>query len=91
MRKDAVSETIISYMEKAPAFRDKEHQKAWLIKVASNKCRDMLRADKRRRWVSWRMWRSCAGRSGDRDVMSELLDLPPKYRLAVYLALYSGL
>ena len=40
---DAVQETFIKYMTKAPDFSDSEHEKAWLIKTALNKCRDMLR------------------------------------------------
>lgn len=87
---DAVSETIIKYIEKAPAFADKEHRKAWLIKVASNKCRDMLRADKRRRWVSLEDVAQLCRQERDRDVMYELLNLPPKYRLAVYLHYVAG-
>ena len=39
---DVVQETIIKYMQKAPKFNNKEHEKAWLIKVATNKCRDIL-------------------------------------------------
>lgn len=87
---DAVSETIIKYSEKAPAFADKEHQKAWLIKVASNNCRDMLRADRRRRWVSLEDVTELCRQERDRDVMYELLNLPPKYRLAVYLHYVAG-
>lgn len=40
---DVIQETMIRYFQKAPIFRDKEHEKAWLIKVATNRCRDMLR------------------------------------------------
>ena len=40
---DAVQETFIAYTTKSPVFSDKEHEKAWLLKVASNKCRDLLR------------------------------------------------
>ncbi len=87
---DAVSETIIKYIEKAPAFADKEHQKAWLIKVASNKCRDMLRADRRRNWVSLDDMRELCREEQDREVMYELLSLPPKYRLAIYLHYIAG-
>lgn len=87
---DAVSETIIKYIEKAPAFADKEHRKAWLIKVASNNCRDMLRADRRRRWVSLEDVTELCRQERDRDVMYELLNLPPKYRLAVYLHYVAG-
>ena len=37
---DAVQETMIRYMQKAPAFETAEHEKAWLITTAKNKCRD---------------------------------------------------
>lgn len=40
---DAVQETYIKYFQKASAFESNEHQKAWLIRVATNKCRDTLR------------------------------------------------
>ena len=44
---DAVQETLIKYLQKAPAFENTEHEKAWLITVATNKCRDILRFQKR--------------------------------------------
>ena len=40
---DAVQETFLKYMTKSPAFNDSEHEKAWLLRVASNECKDMLR------------------------------------------------
>ena len=44
---DAVQETFLTYMQKAPQFDSREHEKAWLITVATNKCRDMLRYQKK--------------------------------------------
>ena len=41
---DAVQETILKYLQKAPDFRDAEHEKAWLLRVAANHCRDVLRS-----------------------------------------------
>lgn len=40
---DAIQDTFCRYLEKKPEFRDEEHKKAWLIKVATNICRDMMR------------------------------------------------
>ena len=40
---DAVQDTYIKYMTKAPQFRDSEHEKAWLIRVATNICKNMIR------------------------------------------------
>lgn len=41
---DAFQETFLKYaLAEETDFQDDEHRKAWLIKVSSNVCRDMLR------------------------------------------------
>lgn len=44
---DIVQETYIRYMNKAPEFKEDEYEKAWLIKVCRNICKDMCRFRKR--------------------------------------------
>lgn len=87
---DAVSETFIRYMRKAPPFRDSAHEKAWLCTVAANICRDMLR--KRRRLVSLEQTElsGCAQTIEDRTVLDALNRLPEKYRSVLYLHYVEG-
>ncbi len=40
---DAVQETFIKYLSKPFAFFSGEQEKAWLVKVCTNTCRDILR------------------------------------------------
>lgn len=40
---DAVQDTVIKYLTKSPTFRDTEHEKAWFITVATNRCKNMRR------------------------------------------------
>ena len=40
---DAVQDTFIKYLSKSPTFNDSEHEKAWLITVATNRCKNMRR------------------------------------------------
>lgn len=40
---DAIQETFCRLIEKKPGFENEEHEKAWLIHVATNICRDMMR------------------------------------------------
>ena len=40
---DAVQETMLKYLQKAPAFENAEHEKAWLIRVVTNQCKDINR------------------------------------------------
>ena len=43
-REDAFQETFLRLARKRMKFADDEHRKAWLIRVASNVCKDMLKS-----------------------------------------------
>ncbi|MDR2036023.1 MAG: sigma-70 family RNA polymerase sigma factor [Coriobacteriales bacterium] len=45
---DAFQETLLKYALSNTHFNDEQHRKAWLIKVATNTCRDLLKAAHRR-------------------------------------------
>ena len=45
--KDVLQETFLTYMTKRPHFHSVEHEKAWLIKVSQNKCKEFLRFHKK--------------------------------------------
>ena len=38
---EAIQETFIKLIDKAPDFSDQEHKKAWLIRVITNHCKNM--------------------------------------------------
>ena len=40
---DAVQETFIKYLEHKKKFHDPEHEKAWLLRVNINICKNMMR------------------------------------------------
>lgn len=48
---DAVQEVLIRYIKKAPVFADSDKEKAWLLRVMINLCKDMLRYQSRRKFV----------------------------------------
>lgn len=87
---DAVAETIIRYIQKAPEFRDSEQEKAWLFKVAANLCRDMLR--KRKRLVSLEDTElsDLVLETQDREILEALDKLPEQYRTVIYLTYVEG-
>ena len=82
---DVVQETIIKYYQKAPVFLDCEHQKAWLIKVAANKCRDILRFQKRHIHIDDSFLESVPEQTTDYSIIEALTALPEKYRLVMAL------
>lgn len=88
---DAVSETMLRYIRKAPEFRDSGHERAWLYTVAANICRDMLR--KRGRTVSLdqaELFMDYAREPEDKAVLEALGRLPEKYRTVLYLCCVEG-
>ena len=81
---DAVQEAFIRYMQKAPVFRDASHEKAWLMTVAANKCRDMLRFKGRHPQVGIDAIAETAEQSSS-GIMDVLMTLPEKFRLVLML------
>ena len=87
---DAVQETYIKYMLSSPPFNGDEHEKAWLITVAANKCRDMLRFRKRHAADSDDILRDRAAETESRGVLEALLEVPEKYRIVLTLHYIEG-
>lgn len=82
---DVVQETMIKYYQKSPVFRDDEHEKAWLIKVAANKCRDLLRFRVRHPQVEDDFLEKVSFDSSDSGIIEALTSLPEKLRLVMTL------
>lgn len=87
---DAVQETFIQYYQKAPDFTNREHEKAWLFKVATNKCRDQLRFRSRHSHVDLDSIQACTPEVQDKDILIALMELPEKYRLVLTLHYVEG-
>ena len=82
---DAIQETYIKYFQKAPLFDSKEHQKAWLIRVATNKCRDMLRFRVRHPQIDDEDISKFIPDSSDSGILQALTMVPEKFRLVLTL------
>lgn len=87
---DALQETFFRYIEKNGLFNDEKHQKAWLIKVATNICKDMLRF--RLRHPKIELTESiCNDISQESiDVLEELMVLPKNTKSVMYMHYIEG-
>ena len=85
---DAVSDVIVKYITSAPAFNGDEHKKAWLIRIATNICRDMLK--KRRNHLNIDDVREYCRTEERINIVSDVLKLPFKYRTVIYLYYIEG-
>lgn len=85
---DIVEETIIKYIEKKPVFKNDEHEKAWLITVAKNKCRDFLRYRQKHLHSDIDEIGEtypAEEKNCDGTVFEALMELPEKFRLVLTL------
>lgn len=82
---DTVQETMLKYILKAPLFRDSEHEKAWLLKVAANRCRDLLRYRARHPQYSVELPVQQVPVPLESGILECLCALPAKYRIVLSL------
>ena len=75
---DAVQEAFIKYLQKAPQFENPDHEKAWLITVATNQCRDILRFRKRHPQIDSEYLQELS-------ILEALMTLPEKFRIVLTL------
>ena len=87
---DAVQDTFLRYLEKRPELRDRDHEKAWLLKVTANRCKSLLRTRKRHPAVELLDIYPVPEDEGSRELMEAILALPANQRSAVHLHYYEG-
>ena len=90
---DMIQEVLLKYMQKRPVFHDAEHEKAWLLRVAVNLCRDMLRLRSRRRYFPIDELEPEAVGSTDaesREILEEIAMLPQKRKSVLLLHYIEG-
>ncbi len=88
---DAMQEVFLRTGLSGKVFRDAEHEKAWLITVTKNVCRDELKKAHRRE-VSLEDVNTDAPSSPQETsgVLAAVRSLPEHYRIAIYLYYYEG-
>lgn len=87
---DALQETFIRYMTKAPLFRDSEHEKAWLIRVVTNLSKNMTRFRLHQSAHSTDELQSIGIDENDKGVFEAVMHLPVKYRTVLDLYYIEG-
>jgi len=86
---DIAQDVLISYMQKAPVFQDEAHKRAWLIRVTSNKCKDLLKSNWKKRTVELSDDLSYLPEEFS-SLLTYVLSLDEKYRIPIHLFYYEG-
>ena len=102
---DATQTTFMRLVDHPRSFESEEHERAWLLVVAANVCRDVLKSAARTRVVAMPddgVEPAADPDSGlgmdpaevvareDDEVLKAVLALPEKYKDVVYLHYYEG-
>lgn len=87
---DAVQDTFCSYMGHVAGFRNREHEKAWLIRVATNRCLDVYRGRNRHPTVQWEDVDRYCEFPEQSEVLAELMNLPEQLKTVIYLHYIEG-
>ena len=87
---DVVQTVFLKYMLYEKPFSDEEHEKAWLLRVAINACKDFLKSFFRKNMVSMEVIKEMEAEVSEehREVLEAVLSLPEKYKDVIYLHYY---
>lgn len=86
---DIAQEVFLKRLSVRRPFLSCEHEKAWMIRVTINQCRDFLKSAWRKRTVPLDAELPCEDPSG--EVLDAVLRLPVSYRNVIYLYYYEDL
>lgn len=90
---DILQEVFIKRLYEAPAFESEEHEKRWMIRVTVNLCKNHVKSfwyrnkthmDEVAETTKWEF------DSEEKLLFSEVMSLPEKQRVAVYLHYFEG-
>ena len=89
---DIFQTVFLKYVLRSGPFENEEHERAWIIRVTVNACRDLLKSFFRSRTVPLDQ---LVEKPGDipvehSEILEAVLALPEKYKDAVYLHYYEG-
>ena len=89
---DIFQTVFLKYVLRSAAFESAEHEKAWLIRITINACKDLLKSVFRSRTTSIDavLEQAAVDKAEHREALCAVLSLPPKYRDTVYLHYYEG-
>lgn len=87
---DAVQDTFVKYMMKAPVFTEREHEKAWVLKVCMNICKNKLRFHNLHPTISFDSVEISGEKQEDEVLIACLMKLPDKYKETILLYYIEG-
>lgn len=97
---DICQEVLLKLLQREDGFESPEHERAWVVRVCANACKDLLRRRNVRAQLpledvsepadpSSEDWESAW--DGEQSILAAVSSLPPDYREAIYLHYYENM
>lgn len=89
---DVMQESLLKLYVEPREFESPDHEKHWLLRVAANECKKLLRSPWRRRTDPLDEAEEAAvfDRPAQSELFRQVMALPPKYRAVVHLYYWEG-
>lgn len=86
---DVMQDVFVSYARKTPVFHGPEHEKAWFIRCAVNRCNNLMKSARRRKNEA--LTQDIPHTDNiERDIRDAVLSLKPEWREIIFLHYYEG-
>ena len=87
-----VQDTLVHYYTHHREFESEDHLKAWLLRVAINRARDLSASFWRKHTVAWEEYMNDLAFEDPQDsrLFEAVMRLPAKYRAVLHLFYYEG-
>lgn len=91
---DVFQIVFLKYFQNDIEFENANHEKAWIIRVTINSCKDLIKSFFRSKTISIEDYLNqqldVDTSLEDRLILQTVLSLPEKYKIVVYLYYYEG-
>jgi len=88
---DICQTVFVKLLMEPREFKSPEHERAYILRMAANACKDLLKSPWRQRSQSLDVGLEVpAPQAGDGSVLEAVNQLPPHYRAVIYLFYYEG-
>lgn len=89
LAEDIFQDVFLKIIGKKRVFKSKEHERAWILRVTLNSCKDLWKSAWMRRTVPLEEYKaSKKDTDGNEWVYEIVMELPEKYRLPIHLFYY---
>ena len=87
---DVTQDVFLKYQTAAKDYADETHLRAWLLRTAINRAKDLKSSFRRKNTVPWEdyMGEAAFEEPADGDLFRAVMALPEKYRVPIHLFYY---